>query len=186
MNLKHCATHGYYVVDTCPRCGSTTTQAKQVATLPAKKRTRKSKRLFDGFTFDSNPEFQRYMLCLRPLYQTGVIKHLCVHPTTELLKGVYPVHHTHLQHKKPRKISRLTYTADFAYVYRGVLIVEDVKASYRKTSKSHDKGDPILTPAARLRHRILQMQRPYILFDIVCDFEVSVFRWDSKELEQAA
>jgi len=59
-----------------------------------------------------------------------------------------------------KKAQAITYTPDFSYIYQGVLVVEDVKGATKK-------GEPIIYPEAKLRHRLFQLLYPEIVFCIV-------------------
>ena len=71
---------------------------------------------FDGITFDSKAEAERYKV-LRALELTGVIKGLELQKPYRLCKGRW-------SNGKPFSI---TYKADFVYTLDGEIIVEDVK-----------------------------------------------------------
>lgn len=73
----------------------------------------------DGITFDSRAEARRFCE-LRLLQQAGEITGLTVHPRYELIPGAVIDGIS----EKP-----IRYTADFAYMEHGKLIVEDVKGA---------------------------------------------------------
>jgi hypothetical protein len=107
----------------------------------ARQRSRKTQAY--GFTFDSNPEFARY-LDLRGLQADGVISGLIVHPLFELKPRIVVkangIHKGYVQ-------ARETYTADFSYLLGSHVVVEDVKALV--------KGKPYVMTAARNKHKAL-------------------------------
>lgn len=96
-----------------------------------------------GFTFDSNPEFARY-LDLRGLQEDGVISGLVVHPMFVLKPRIVVkangIHRGYVQ-------SRETYTADFSYMLGSHIIVEDVKAMVKRK--------PYVMTPARNKHKAL-------------------------------
>lgn len=136
---------------------------------------------YDGYVFDSKPELARYKDCLRLLHQAGTIQDLIIHPKDVLMVGIRP--DKNIFRDKPKKIQDITYSADYSYTYQGITIIEDVKGTYKSGKK---KGKPIITPASRLRHRMLQILRPDVVFDIVCDYEVNTLRWIEKIKDNAA
>lgn len=94
-----------------------------------------------GFTFDSQPEFARYVDLLA-LEQSGAITGLQVHPTFVLKPRIVVrangVHRGYVQ-------ARETYTADFLYTIGDKVIVEDVKGL--------SKGKPYTMTPARNKHK---------------------------------
>ncbi len=84
---------------------------------------------YDGKTFDSKAEYERYIE-LRIMEKQGLISGLNVHPEYEII---------------PRQLSpagnvlfrAARYTADFSYVRDGKLIVEDVKSEYTRLEKDY-------------------------------------------------
>ena len=84
---------------------------------------------YDGKTFDSKAEYERYIE-LRIMEKQGLISGLQVHPEYEII---------------PRQKSAAgnvlfraaKYTADFAYVRDGKLVVEDVKSEYTRLEKDY-------------------------------------------------
>lgn len=87
---------------------------------------------YQGITFDSKKEMQRYVV-LRQAEQGGLISELTLQPRWELLPAKKEQYVKHLKTKD--KICERTvmlpihYTADFSYIKDGELIVEDVKSS---------------------------------------------------------
>lgn len=113
------------------------------------------------YVFDSKLEAQRYMFLLS-LLQEGVIQQLIPHPEFIIQHGT--ILSTNALHPKKRKRANLTYTADFEYIYKGLTIIEDVKGAYTNTRKGHKKGDPLVSPASKLRMNIIQRRHPeYVL-----------------------
>jgi len=74
----------------------------------------------DGITFDSKREANRYCE-LKLLEKAGEITDLELQPKFELQPGF---------RKNGLKIRAITYTADFKYIERGKVIIEDVKGHY--------------------------------------------------------
>lgn len=91
-----------------------------------------SKVSFDGYTFDSKREKDRYVV-LKEAQEDGLISELTLQPRWELLPAKKEQYVKHLKTKD--KICERTvmlpihYTADFSYIKDGELIVEDVKSS---------------------------------------------------------
>ncbi len=120
---------------------------------------------FAGIEFDSLLEKERYRHLLS-LEQEGVIEYLACHPkfivaygsTLPVKEGLRP---------KKRIRSELVYTADFEYIYKATMVVEDVKGAYTRTKGSHKKGDPIVTPASKLRMNIIQRNHPHFVLVMV-------------------
>lgn len=95
---------------------------------------------------DSETEFRRFQWLLEQVI-AGNITQLNHHPVYLLQESV-KLPKNALRPKK-RSQAAISYEADASYYYRGVLVLEDSKALNRKT------GKPILEPAARLRHKML-------------------------------
>lgn len=107
---------------------------------------------YDGFTFDSTPEFNRY-LHLKDYQQNGLITGLIVHPKYTLAPSV-KLPPSFLPQKTQAAI---TYTPDFAYSVGSLTVYEDVKAAYGNSKKNianKKAGKPIVTEAAHLRHKL--------------------------------
>lgn len=97
----------------------------------------------DGHTFDSRKEAKRYQeLCL--LESAGAIFALAIHPRYVLIESF--IH----QGTRYRPAS---YTADFKYIERGQVVVEDVKSA-----PTRKKADYVL------RKKLFLMQHPEIVF----------------------
>lgn len=96
-----------------------------------------------GYTFDSNPEFLRYVDLLA-LETEGAITDLQVHPVFVLKPRIVVkangVHKGYVQ-------ARETYTADFLYTWDGHIVVEDVKAMVKRK--------PLVMTPARNKHKAL-------------------------------
>jgi uncharacterized protein DUF1064 len=83
-------------------------------------RKKANKPTLDGYTFDSNPEYYRY-IALKAAQKHGAISGLIVHPKYILAKGIKNEHGQH--------IYQWSYSADFEYIEKGgKRIVEDVKS----------------------------------------------------------
>lgn len=97
----------------------------------------------DGYIFDSMAEGRRYnslKYCLRE----GLISDLIIHPHFELFPAA---------HVNSKKLSAISYTADFQYQEDGITVVEDVKG--------------MITRDASLRINLFQRQHPEIDFRII-------------------
>lgn len=87
---------------------------------------------FEGITFDSKKEMQRYVV-LRQAEADGIITDLTLQPQFELIPKVTETYIKHLKTKD--KLCERTvqlpiyYKGDFQYSKDGVTVVEDVKAS---------------------------------------------------------
>lgn len=86
----------------------------------------------DGYVFDSKKEHRVYSM-LKDMEIRGVISGLEVHPKWELIPKITERYVKHLK-TKDKECERtvqlpITYTADFAFDWRGARIVADVKAS---------------------------------------------------------
>jgi hypothetical protein len=107
---------------------------------------------YDGHTFDSKIEFERY-LHLKECLNAGTITHLRVHPCFEIAPAVkLPISFL------PKKTQgAITYTPDFSYMLNDMEIYEDTKGAYGNSKKNvanGKAGKPIVTEAARLRHKL--------------------------------
>lgn len=94
-------------------------------------RKKKNKPTIDGFVFDSQPEYSRYIE-LKLFQKKGLISTLEVHPKFHLAR---PAKNEHGQ-----KIRGWNYTADFKYydVEKRIVVVEDVKSLHiDKNGKKH-------------------------------------------------
>lgn len=87
---------------------------------------------YDGITFDSQREMQRYVV-LKEAERRGEISNLELQPKFELVPKLTE---KIIEHKKTKDVVKekfiqhpITYTADFAYTKDGERIIEDVKIS---------------------------------------------------------
>lgn len=99
-----------------------------------------SKVEYEGIVFDSKREMQAY-LRLKDLQSKGLISGLEVHPKWELQPKLTETYVKHLK-TKDKACERvvqgpITYTADFAFDWRGERIVVDVKISRRLLPKEY-------------------------------------------------
>lgn len=162
-DIANCPEHGAYMksLGQCPRCPQTAQKGANlnVMDIPLgnkpkpRKKGRKSqsanKHTFDGHTFDSKPEYLRY-LYLKQLQADGTISGLQVHPEFELRpRLVIPANAIHGTFTQSREI----YTPDFAYRWQGVYIVEDVKGGQKRGKKKLLK--PYVKTPARNKHKAL-------------------------------
>lgn len=97
-----------------------------------------SKVSFDGYTFDSKREKDRYIV-LKEAQDKGIISDLELQPKWELIPKITETYVKHLK-TKDRVCERtaqhpITYTADFAYTKDGERIIEDVKISPKMLPK---------------------------------------------------
>jgi len=90
---------------------------------------RNVKTVVDGIHFDSKIEAERYKV-LKLLKKCGNITNLEVHPKFVLLKG--------FTDNKGKKVSQITYSADFRYIdlKTNSDIVEDVKSEATEKDKA--------------------------------------------------
>lgn len=173
-----CTLCGYYYMrhhGACPNCypeqASNTTGGEYVAIAYPNKldsavkavekaqkgvsKQRSKKVSYDGYTFDSTKECERYKY-LYSLQVAGDIFSLTVHPKFVLLPSfTLPA----TPYRKEQKQRGITYEADFSYYLQDdFYIVEDYKATYGNTKKNIAKGiagKPIISEDARLRHKLL-------------------------------
>lgn len=91
-----------------------------------------SKVEYDGITFDSKRERDRYIV-LKDAAAKGIITDLQCQPKWELLPTMYKevVIHLKTKDKIVQQVDQksVTYKADFSYIKNGELVVEDVKIS---------------------------------------------------------
>lgn len=83
--------------------------------------------IFDGMTFDSKKECERYKV-LKAWQEMGVISDLRTQMAFELARGIKIA-------GEARKRPSVRYVADFVYVKDGVQVVEDVKSAITKKDK---------------------------------------------------
>lgn len=97
-----------------------------------------SKVAFDGYTFDSKREKDRYIV-LKEAQEDGIISDLQLQPKWELIPKITETYVKHLKTKDKvcERTAQLpiTYTADFAYTKDGERIIEDVKISPKMLPK---------------------------------------------------
>jgi hypothetical protein len=86
-----------------------------------------TKRTCDGIVFDSTVEYQRY-LELKLLQHAGEIRDLECHPSFELQRSF------RIDGKTERAIK---YTADFQYIERERVVVEEVKSAHTRTDRAY-------------------------------------------------
>jgi hypothetical protein len=119
-----------------------------------KSKQRGNKVVAFGHVFDSKIEYERFLF-LRDCEAEGLITNLQVHPTFSLAPKVTLPANAY----RPKKSVQgaITYTPDFAYVAGGVAVYEDTKGAYGNSKKNianKKAGKPIVTEAARLRHKL--------------------------------
>jgi hypothetical protein len=107
------------------------------------KKYRNTKVVFDGITFDSKKEYQRYQV-LQLLVKMNLISDLKVHP-------VFVLQESFKLNKKT--IRAIKYEGDFEYKEKGQRVVEDVKA--------------IQTPEFKLKRKMFLEKYPEIKFVLV-------------------
>lgn len=83
--------------------------------------------IFDGMTFDSKKECERYKT-LKVWQEQGLIEGLTCQESFELARGVKIA-------GESKKRPSVRYVADFVYVKDGVQVVEDVKSAITKKDK---------------------------------------------------
>jgi hypothetical protein len=111
-----------------------------------------------GHVFDSKIEYERFVF-LRDCETEGLISSLQVHPIFVLAPKVSLPANAY----RPKKSVQgaITYTPDFAYIAGGVAVYEDTKGAYGNSKKNianKKAGKPIVTEAARLRHKLFIAQ----------------------------
>lgn len=100
----------------------------------------KGKWLYMGKKFDSKDEALRYGYLIG-LQEQGIIRHLHIQPT-KILRPAFKLTQTYSVKRKdgkPRTIPAETYTPDYAYIFNGNLIIEDVKGL--KKGKPYSKAN---------------------------------------------
>ncbi len=170
----------------CPVCDWIPTSVNKVTAngddIIMKKPKQKSKKvIYYGIEFDSKIEGQRY-LYLRSLAEDGIILDLI--PSETKAKKQYELVARAILSKnelrpKIRIQARITYTPDFEYIYQSIHVIEDVKDVYGNSRKNRAKrivGKAIVTPASRLRHKLLQAKFPDMVFKIVTNSNQSLDR----------
>lgn len=95
---------------------------------------------FQGMSFDSKKEMQRYLFLL-DAERRGEISELHRQVKFELIPAVTEDYVVHLKTKdkvKTRTVQlAVTYTCDFTYVKDGIMVIEDVKASQAILTKEY-------------------------------------------------
>lgn len=114
------------------------------------KKARSIKWVYQGYTFDSTDEKERY-LYLETLQERGILSDLKPHPETVVNPAVVvPANDIH----DTIEIKEEIYTPDFAYRWRDYFILEDVKAprftKKRKTLKARAES------SSKIKYRQLQ------------------------------
>ena len=96
--------------------------------------------VYQGISFDSKKEMERYMYLL-DAQRNGVITDLQRQVKFELIPAVREEYIEHLKTKDKVKTRTLqlaiTYTCDFSYKKDGELVIEDVKASPKMLPKEY-------------------------------------------------
>lgn len=96
--------------------------------------------VYQGISFDSKKEMERYMYLL-DAQMNGVITDLQTQVKFELIPAVREEYIEHLKTKDKVKTRTLqlaiTYTCDFSYKKDGELVIEDVKASPKMLPKEY-------------------------------------------------
>ena len=96
--------------------------------------------VYQGISFDSKKEMERYMYLL-DAQRNGVITDLQRQVRFELIPAVREEYIEHLKTKDKVKTRTLqlaiTYTCDFSYKKDGELVIEDVKASPKMLPKEY-------------------------------------------------
>lgn len=116
------------------------------------KQGRGTKVSYNGITFDSQIEGQRYLQLLS-MEQSGEISELVCHPKFELQPAY--------KNMQGKRIQAITYSADFQYIENGQLIVEDVKPRNRSAKRQDTARIP---PDGRLRIKLFEYKYPKIKF----------------------
>ncbi len=161
----------------CPVCGHKNKIVNQITEMGNSVEIKKPKQKglkvrYDDIVFDSKIESERYLF-LRDLQDIDIISEL--QPSINrrnkqiyqlLPKILLPANDL----RDETKQAAMTYTPDFQYWYKNILIIEDVKDVYGDSKKNRLRkivGKPIINQAARLRHKLLQANYPNAIFKIV-------------------
>lgn len=107
-----------------------------------KKRGRNNWR-YRGLLFDSKVEALRYGY-LKDMQDIGLIRHLRIQPKSVIRAQVF-IGNT--RYYKKATLQQETYTPDYAYIFDGMFVIEDVKGA--------KKGKPYSKPAANRSHKHL-------------------------------
>lgn len=98
-----------------------------------------TKVVYDGHTFDSKKEKDRYVV-LKDAQERGVISFLELQPKFVLIPAVTETYTKHLKTKTKECVRTvqlaITYTADYKYIKDGVIVIEDVKSSPKMLDKA--------------------------------------------------
>ena len=128
------------------RAGCSRGGKNQVVAVEKKNKFNARKVDFDGYTFDSQKEWARYMQ-LKEEQNAGDIRALKVHPVYEIYPGF-----TDRNGKKRRPVN---YEADFEYILDGQTVTEDVKG-----------GKATQTALFKVKSKMFMCEYPHIDFRI--------------------
>ncbi len=128
---------------------------------------------YRGQLFDSKVEATRYGYLADKVKQ-GVIRHLLVQPKSVIRKQV---HIGKTKYYKKATLPAETYTPDYAYIFDGILIIEDVKGV--------KNGKPYSKPQANRSHKHLMARYQHkfdkVLFMLVTNTKG---RWQYYQVSQ--
>lgn len=118
-----------------------------------KSKYRNEKVTFQGMSFDSKKELQRYLFLL-DAERRGVISELKRQVKFELIPAITEEYVEHLKTKDKVKTRTLqlavTYICDFTYVKDGVLVIEDIKSDHKLLTKEYQLKKKIMFAIHRL------------------------------------
>ena len=151
----------------CPHCAGETdiNPVKLTDHQPVKMKSKgKGKWRYLGLNFDSKDEALRYGY-LKDKQDAGIIRHLAIQPTMVIRPGFVLDNPFYVTTKtgKPRSIGSETYTPDYAYVYNGLLVIEDVKGM--------SKGQPYSKVSSNRSQKHLMYRykdKHHVVFMLTC------------------
>lgn len=121
-----------------------------------KSKYRNEKVTFQGISFDSKKELQRYLFLL-DAERRGVISDLQRQVKFELIPAITEEYVEHLKTKDKIKTRTLqlsvTYICDFTYIKDGQMVIEDVKSSPSMLTKEYQLKKKMLYAIHRLSIR---------------------------------
>ncbi len=121
-----------------------------------KNKYRNEKVTFQGMSFDSKKELQRYLFLL-DAERKGIISDLKRQVKFELIPAITEEYVEHLKTKDKVKTRTLqlavTYICDFTYVKDGVLVIEDIKSDPKLLTKEYQLKKKMLFAIHRLTIR---------------------------------
>ena len=118
-----------------------------------KSKYRNEKVTYQGMSFDSKKELQRYLVLLEA-ERRGIISDLKRQVKFELIPAITEEYVEHLKTKDKVKTRTLqlavTYICDFTYVKDGVVVIEDIKSDPKLLTKEYQLKKKMLYAMHRL------------------------------------